>query len=448
MTDTPRTLPGPSGASRGARLGDASEARPPGLRVVLDARPIQEPEAAPITAAYLDGLLSAYDADPLPGESFAFLLTSDLPDPTVSFGRLDVVGRRLLPPTRFLRSGALTIDPVLVRGASLGAAWRAGRSGAAGAVYHVAGGAVPVAPGLPLLVTLLDLAPWELPGAYQRGTAARFGQRLRARLLRQAAAVIVGTEAVALAARRRLRLRRDRVHVIRLAARDAFRPDADVPATNGSRSASSTGGPDPRAERDRLGLPARYFVYTGRYDARQDLATLLRALADLAAAGRPAELPESESWPPRVLLLGASPTDRAALARAAARDGVGDCLAYAPALSPERTAVLVAGARAAILPSLADANGLSALEAIACSTPVVASAVGALPEIVGAAGIIVEPRDPSRLATALAATWLDERIYERLRLEARERATGPRRTWADVAVETRSLYASVGAAAR
>ena len=35
-------------------------------------------------------------------------------------------------------------------------------------------------PGLPLVVTLLDLAPWELPGAYQRGAAARFGQRLRA----------------------------------------------------------------------------------------------------------------------------------------------------------------------------------------------------------------------------------------------------------------------------
>ncbi len=102
----------------------------------------------------------------------------------------------MLPPTRLLRSGALTIDPFLLSGASLGAAWRAERGGAAGAVYHAAGGAIPLATGLPLVVTLLDLAPWELPGAYQRGRAARFGQRLRARLLRDAAAVIVGTDAV------------------------------------------------------------------------------------------------------------------------------------------------------------------------------------------------------------------------------------------------------------
>ena len=42
------------------------------------------------------------------------------------------IGRRLLPPTRLLRSGALTIDPFLLSGASLGAAWRAERGGAAG----------------------------------------------------------------------------------------------------------------------------------------------------------------------------------------------------------------------------------------------------------------------------------------------------------------------------
>src|SRR4051794_25181393 len=105
----------------------------PGLRVVLDARPLQEPERAPTTAAYLGALLAAYDADPLEGESFALLLGSDLDDPTAALHGLSVVGRRLLPPTRLLRSGALTVDPFVLRGASLGAAWRAERGGAAGA---------------------------------------------------------------------------------------------------------------------------------------------------------------------------------------------------------------------------------------------------------------------------------------------------------------------------
>jgi glycosyltransferase involved in cell wall biosynthesis len=96
------------------------------------------------------------------------------------------------------------------------------------------------------------------------------------------------------------------------------------------------------------------------------------------------------------------------------------------------------------LPVVSEATGLSATEALAAGTPVVASAVGALPEIVGAAGILVEPRDPARLAQALATTWADDRVHERLAVEARERAFRDRRTWADVARETRAVYAAAG----
>jgi len=419
----------------------------PGVRVVLDARPLQAPDRAPVTAAYLDALLAAYDADPLAGESFAFLLQSDLDDPTVRFTNLTVVGRRMLPPTRLLRSGALTVDPFLLGGASLGAAWRAERQGAAGAVYHAVGGAVPLFSRVPTVVSLLDLAAWELPHAFQRGATVRFGQRLRAQLLRDAAAIIVGSSAVAGAARRLLRIRRDRIHVVRLAPREEFPAaarNADA-AAEGSAGRRSEGiGEDHRAERERLGLPARYFVYSGRYDARHDLATLLRALADLAAAGRPAVLPEDVPWPPRVLLVGAPPDDRAALARAAAREGVGDTLAYAPALDPARLATLVAGARAALLPVVSEAAGLPVIESLAAGTPVVASSVGALPELVGPAGILVEPRDPRRLGVALATIWADDRVHRGLAAAAREHSETDRRTWLDVARETRAVYAAAG----
>ena len=134
--------------------------------------------------------------------------------------------------------------------------------------------------------------------------------------------------------------------------------------------------------------------------------------------------------------MGASPDDRAALARASAREGVGRLLAYAPALAIDRFAALVAGARAAILPSISEAAGLSAIEALAAGTPVVASSVGALPEIVGGAGILVEPRDPDRLAAAIAAAWTDDDLWARLRADALTHAGPGRRTWSDVARAT------------
>lgn len=420
--------------------------RTPGVRVVLDARALQDPDRAPTTAAYLEGLLSAFDAEPLVGESFAFLLQSDLDDPTERFEHLAVIGRRLLPPTRLLRSGALTVDPFLLRGASLGAAWRAERQGAAGAVYHTASGALPLLSRIPTVVTLLDLAPWELPGAFQRRVAGRFGQRLRGQLLRDASAVIVPSERVGTAARRLLHLRRDRIRVVPLAPRPAFRAAGLArDAASGADKPTAASSFDVTAERERLGVQERYLVYSARFDARQDLPTLFTALAELASAGRLRSLATDVPWPPRILLVGATPDDRAALARAAAQHGVGEALTYAPALDTSRLAGLVAAARAAILPVASDAAGLSALEAVAAGTPVIASALGALPEMVGAAGVLVEPRDPARLAVALRTVWSDDRVHGRLVAAARKRATTEQRTWAAVARETREVYAEVGA---
>ena len=409
--------------------------RPPGVRVVLDVRALQEPARAPRTAAYLEGLLGAFDADPLPGESFAFLLASDEDDPTTRFPHLEVIGRRLLPPIRLLRSGALTLDPFLLRGASLGAAWRADLSGAAGAVYHTAGGGLPIASRLPTVATLLDLAPWELPRSFQRTAASRFGQRLRAQLLRDAAAVLVGTEAVARSARRLLHLRRDRVRVVPLAPQAAYAVGPTVLAERASAARSIT---------DRLGLGARYLVYPGRHDVRHDARTLLAALASLARAGRPDGLADDAPWPPRVLVLDATPEDRAALARVAARHDASEQLAYAPILPVEDVAAVVAASRGVVLPMITDSSGLAAIDAIAAGVPVIASTVGALPDVVGTAGILVEPRDRDRLATAIAAAWGDDPVRTGIVAAAKERAAAATRSWGDVARDVRAIYAEVG----
>ncbi|HEY4944544.1 MAG TPA: glycosyltransferase [Candidatus Limnocylindrales bacterium] len=413
---------------------------PAGTRVLIDVRPLQDPERAPVTAAYLRRLLAAYAAEPLPGESFVALLDLGAEDPTAGFPGLALAGRRRLPPTRIFRSGALTLDPFFVRGAGLGAGRGATAAGAVGVVAHAVAGALPIGPGLPVVATLLDLASWELPEQYQRTPAARFGQRLRAQLLRDAACVLVGSDAVAATAIRLLRLRPARVRIVPLAGDDALRPPDPAGTPDGDASRARLA-----AERERFGLPERYFVYPGRYDARQDLGTLLEALARLASAGRPARLAKAVGWPPRVLVLGASPDDRAALARQAFEAGVGDALAFAPGLAGERAALLRAGAWASLHPVLADGSALPVLDALAMGTPIVGSAVGAVPEAVGSAGLLVPPRDPDRLAAALRAAWAEERVHRAIAEVAAERAAPGRRTWADVARGTREAYVAAAA---
>lgn len=289
-----------------------------------------------------------------------------------------------------------------------------------------------------MVVTLLDLAPWELPRAFQRSATSRFGQRLRARLLRDAAAVMVGTEAVARSARRLLHLRRETVRVVPLAPRPAYAAGPGALAARADDARAIVGG---------LGLSERYLVYPGRHDVRQDVPTMLAALASLGARGRPEELAPDAPWPPRVLVLDTTPDDRAALARVAARHGAGDHLVYAPQLAAEAAAAVVAASRGVVLPMVSESSGLAALDAIAAGVPVVASAVGALPEVVGTAGILVEPRDPERLATAISAVWGDGPVRDGLVGAARERAVGGdvlQRTWADVAADVRRIYGEVG----
>jgi glycosyltransferase involved in cell wall biosynthesis len=421
------------------RLGEDAAVAPPvtGARIVLDVRPLQDPDRAPVTATYLRGLLGAYAGEPLAGESFVILFDLGVEDPTAPFTGLPVAGRRRLPITRVFRSGALTLDPFLVRGASIGSGRGAGPDGPR-SVAHAVGGALPIGSGIPVVATLLDLASWELPAQYQRSPAARFGQRLRAQLLRDAAAVIVGTDAVARAATRLLHVRPSRLRVVPLAGGDPFAPLSLEGTEVGDAQRALLG-----ADLERFGVPARYFVYTGRHDARHDLATLLDALALLAAAGRPARLEKSVPWPPRVLLVDTTPDDRAAVAAAAAATGVGELLHFTPGLPAEQVARLVAGARAAVHPVVSDAAALPVLDALAAGTPVVASVVGALPEVVGPAGLLVEPRDPDRLAQALRAAWADERVHRTIANAAAARAGAERRTWTDVARATRAVYAEV-----
>jgi glycosyltransferase involved in cell wall biosynthesis len=94
---------------------------------------------------------------------------------------------------------------------------------------------------------------------------------------------------------------------------------------------------------------------------------------------------------------------------------------------------LYAGARAFVLPSHYEGFGLTVLEAMACGTPVVASGVSALPEVVGDAGILVDPDDHVGIADAIEQAMHDER----LRRAGPERAA--RFTWDRAARETDAL---------
>ncbi|HUR17250.1 MAG TPA: glycosyltransferase family 1 protein [Candidatus Limnocylindrales bacterium] len=393
---------------------------PRGVRVVIDVRPLQEPERSPLTAAYLDSLLRAFAAAPREGESFVLVTRTLRDDPTerLAAAGLPIAGLRRLPPTtRALRSAGLTLDSFLLRGAEVGVA-----VADEPAVFHTAGGAVPLASRLPVVATLLDLAPWELPETYAATAAARFGHRLRARVLHDAACVIVCSRAVGDEARRHLHLPPEKMSVIPLAVDDDFRAagrdEAAVAAT-----------------RTRLGLPDRYLAFAGRYDARKDVKTLFEALAAIRDEGKPE--------PAVVFAVDAAHREDADLViRGAARYGLVETVKPVIVDGVADRAALIAGARAFVYPAVSEATALPVLEALSLGVPVICSRIGALPEAVASSGIVVSPRDAARLAAAIEAIWSGGALAEQLRTQGRNRARTRVRTWADVARETRAAYAA------
>jgi len=86
--------------------------------------------------------------------------------------------------------------------------------------------------------------------------------------------------------------------------------------------------------------------------------------------------------------------------------------------------------------------GLPALEAMACGTPVVVADRASLPEVVGEAGLLVDPDDPDDIAQALARALAEEPLRERMRELGLAQAA--RFTWEKTARETLNVYSSVG----
>jgi glycosyltransferase involved in cell wall biosynthesis len=167
--------------------------------------------------------------------------------------------------------------------------------------------------------------------------------------------------------------------------------------------------------REEVGGP--YVLFVGTVHPRKNLPALRDAIGLLAAGGHR-----------QVLALAVSPAGDRADSAALMADAVaqlpgfpGRVVCVDDELSDSRVAMLMSGADALCLPSFGEGFGLPALEAMACGIPVVVAARGALPEVVGDAGVSCEPAAEA-IAAALGGVLDDPGHAASLGAAARERA--------------------------
>ena len=119
--------------------------------------------------------------------------------------------------------------------------------------------------------------------------------------------------------------------------------------------------------------------------------------------------------------------------------GLENRIEFLHGISTQRIVVLYASASIAIVPSEYEGFGFPAGEAMACGVPVVSSNGGALPEVVGDAGVIVPSKNPAALAAAIRELFLDQTRCDNLSVAGRARILA-HFNWSNVALQMTAFY--------
>jgi glycosyltransferase involved in cell wall biosynthesis len=386
------------------------------MRVGLDATPLLGPRTG--VGRYVAGLAGALAklAGPEPESvalvPFSWRGTGDLSSAAPAGPRIRLGRRRA--PARLLQAawGRLPWPPV---------EWLSGPVD----VFHATNFVAPPARRAATVVTVHDLTYLRYPEMVT-DASARY-RHLVPRALDRGAVVCTPTAAVATEVAEEYGLPPDRLVVTPLGVDDTWRQATP---------------PDP-AWLAAHGLPERYLLFVGSREPRKNLETLLAAYRHLLptsvvgvgtgpTVGEGARTTTRPTVPPLVLV--GPPGWGQTLDTAGVPPGAVRTPGYLP--EPD-LALVVAGAAALVVPSWYEGFGLPALEALACGTPVVASDLPALREVLGDQAELVAPGDPAALAGAISRV-LEDPGGGKHRAARRARAAGF--TWENCAQATLSAY--------
>ena len=188
--------------------------------------------------------------------------------------------------------------------------------------------------------------------------------------------------------------------------------------------------------RERYQLDQRFVMYAGNVKPHKNLDRLIDAFVRLRQ--------DTDHDDLRLLITGSEISRYAALRRAVHRYNLHKHVRFLGYQSEKTLAALYRLADVFVFPSLYEGFGLPPLEAMASGTPVVVSNVSSLPEVVGDAGVLVNPYDAESIADGLRRV-LDDAVLRR-DLKVRGRARARSFSWPASVKRIRDIYHEVATA--
>jgi glycosyltransferase involved in cell wall biosynthesis len=181
------------------------------------------------------------------------------------------------------------------------------------------------------------------------------------------------------------------------------------------------------------GITMPFLLHVGDLHERRNLPLIVHAM--FAAQRRP-------GMPPLSLVLAGVDRGIGDRLRAEAREAKSpEAVICLGAVNDDQLLTLYRAAAALVYPSRYEGFGLPVLEAMACGTPVIASRAASIPEVLGNAGVLLDPDDEPGWAEAIARVVGDE--WERGRLRKAGLTRAKTFTWARTAAITLDVYRQV-----
>lgn len=298
-------------------------------------------------------------------------------------------------------------------------------------VFHAPGGNLPYTYPAPAVITVHDLAIFRHPEWFPESALERFSSTkiLLPRSVKIAKRIIVPSEATARDLKELFRVSEKKIRVI----------PHGVPTY---RVASFGGGPVRGAEemsaeelKAKYRLGSQHLLFVGTIEPRKNVAVLIHAFRTLLETydefrDVTLAIVGTRGWKFEDVFHEIAGVDKVFAPREPVR--------YLGYVSAADKFLLMKHARAFVFPSRYEGFGLPVLEAMSMGTPVITSNVSALPEVVGEAALLVNPKHETELVDAMAHMLRDEGLRARLGEAGKKRAA--EFTWMKTADRTLEIY--------
>jgi glycosyltransferase involved in cell wall biosynthesis len=271
----------------------------------------------------------------------------------------------------------------------------------------------------PMVLTLFDASLFVMPSAYRARHAVRVRLLIR-RSVGRADAVVFGSEHAREEFRR---LFGDVLPRVQRPILMGVPEDITGQAGAGAGMVASVTA--------RHGVVAPYVIAVGSIHPRKNYERLIAALA------RP-ELSQC-----RLVICGGVGWKAGGVRRALEETGVGGRVKLTGYVTTPELRALIEGAEMMVFPSLYEGFGIPPLEAFAVGVPVCASRASSVPEVVGDAAVMFDPRSVEDMAGAMARVLGDQTLREELIRRGRARLR--HFSWERCAREHMGLYTTVAA---